>query len=317
MPAAYACAPQEPGPAVRRSLAKAYSLPPGSPLPCEAPATAASLLRGWARPCGLGISPQLGHGGNAGWRSGVYRKDEPWCRSGNPVRLPVAGARPAGAPCAASTRRVAGVSARTVARHAVPQGVGRWTGRMVKLGLVHPAADAQPPRPPRRYDPLVHPVAVTEHCVIGDQIRVPGAWCDMTGCAAKFADPAALGEADNRARALVAGWCADPVGQLVCPACQQSDGVAGPRRVAGRGSDDDGGPAPAAAAPGRCRGGSASVRLVITRWRSTIGPGRHRRAQWPDLLAALVNDLGGWDARQPFIVASPGNTTGPAHPGEL
>jgi hypothetical protein len=232
----------------------------------------------------------------------------------------------AGALCAASTSGEGGLSARTVARHAVPQGVGRWAGRMVALGLVRPAADAQPPRPPRRHDPLAHPVAVTEHCVIGDQIRVPAAWCDMVGCAARFADPAALGEADNRARALVAGWCADPVGQLICPACQQRDDMAGPRPVPGHGVDDDGGPAPPAAALGRSRSGSETVRLMMTRLRSTAGSGRHRRTQWPHLLSALANDLNSWDARQPFSVASPEDTTGPAgestpgvniHGGEL
>jgi len=193
----------------------------------------------------------------------------------------------------------------------VPPGAGRWPGRMMTLRLVRPAADAQPPRPPRRNDPLVHPVAVTEHCVIGDQIRVPAAWCDMAGCATLFADPAALGEADNRARALVAGWCANPVGQLVCPACQQRDDVAGPQQIPGHGVDDDGDPAPTAAAFGR-RSGSESERLVVTRWRGTVGPGRHRRAQWPHLLSALANDLNTWDAQQPFSVASPENTTGPA-----
>ena len=208
------------------------------------------------------------------------------------------------------------MSARTVARHAVPPGAGRWAGRMMTLRLVRPAADAQPPRLSRRNDPLVHPVAVTEHCVIGDQIRVPAAWCDMAGCATRFADPAALGEADNRARALVAGWCVDPVGQLVCPACQQRDDVAGPRPVPGPGADDDRGPAPPAATPtaaalGRRRSGSESVRLAVTRLRSAAGPGRHRRAQWPHLLSALANDLNSWDAQQPFSVTSPGTTTGP------
>ena len=213
------------------------------------------------------------------------------------------------------------MSAKTVARHALPQGVGRWAGRMAALGLVRPAAGAQPPRPPRRLDPLFQPVAVTEHCVIGDQIRVPAAWCDMAGCAVRFADPAALGEADNRARALVAGWCADRVGRLVCPACQQRDDVAGPQWVIGHGGDDDrdlarndsarNDSAPPAAAPGRRRSGSESVRLAVTRLRSTAGQGRHRRAQWPHLLSALANDLNSWDAQQPFSVASPGNTTGP------
>jgi acyl-CoA synthetase (AMP-forming)/AMP-acid ligase II len=43
----------------------------------------------------------------------------------------------------------------------------------------------------------------------------------MAGCFSRFADPAALGETDNRARALVAGWGEDGLGRLVCPACQQ------------------------------------------------------------------------------------------------
>ena len=206
------------------------------------------------------------------------------------------------------------MSARTVARHAVPQGAGRWAGRMVALGLVRPAAE---PRPPRRNDPLAHPVAVTEHCVIGDQIRVPAAWCDMVGCAAMFADPAALGEADNRARALVAGWSTDPVGQLVCPACQQRDDVARPRPVPGHGADDDRAPAPTAPTPtaaalDRRRGGSESVRLAMTRLRGTVGQGRHRRAQWPHLLSALASDLNSWDAQQPLIVPGPETTSGPA-----
>ena len=173
------------------------------------------------------------------------------------------------------------MSARTVARHAVPQGVGRWADRMVALGLVRPAADPQPPRPPGRYDPLAQPVAVTEHCVIGDQIRVPAAWCDMAGCTALFADPAALGEADNRARALMAGWCVDHVGQLVCPACQQRDDVAGPQQIPGHGVDDGCDPVAATAALVRHRSGSESVRLAVTRLRSAAGSGRHRRVQWP------------------------------------
>ena len=291
-------------------------------LTCEAPGPAASLLQA-GRPTAknpmAGRRLVTGRCGNGEWRSGVLQEGmSPGAAPGIPVRLPAAWARLAGALQAASTRgEGGGLSARTVARHAVPQGVGRWAGRMAALGLVRPAADAQPPRPARRYDPLAHPVAVTEHCVIGDRIRVPAAWCDLVGCAAKFADPAALGEADNRARALAAGWCADSVGQLVCPACQQRDDVAGPQWVPGHGVDDDRDPAPAdpaptAAAPGRRRSGSESVRLAMTRLRSAAGSGRHRRAQWPHLLSALANDLTSWDAQQPFIVASPGNTTRPA-----
>ena len=182
---------------------------------------------------------------------------------------------------------------------------------MAKLRFPVPPAGRQAGRVPARRDPLVHPVAITEHCVIGDQIRVPAAWCDMVGCAARFADPAALGEADNRARALVAGWCTDPVGQLVCPDCQRRDDAAKPQPVPGNGADDDRDPAPAAAALDRRRGGGESVRLAMTRLRGTVGQGRHRRAQWPHLLSALASDLNSWDAQQPFSVTSPGTTTGP------
>jgi hypothetical protein len=48
------------------------------------------------------------------------------------------------------------------------------------------------------------------------------------------------------------------------------------------------------------------------RWLGTVRLGRHRRAPWPHLLAALASDLSGWDARHPFIVASPGKKMGPA-----
>jgi hypothetical protein len=77
--------------------------------------------------------------------------------------------------------------------------------------LAHPAIG---------FDPLVHPVAITGQSVIGDQIRVPAVWCAMVRCDAAFADPAALGEADNRTRALAAGWAEDALGRMVCPACQ-------------------------------------------------------------------------------------------------
>src|SRR5262249_57181640 len=93
---------------------------------------------------------------------------------------------------------------------------GCGAGRMAPRGPPVLTADRQALQLPARRDPLVHPVAITEHCVIGDQIRVPAAWCDMAGCRSRFADPAALGETDNRARALAAGWRRDACGRLVC-----------------------------------------------------------------------------------------------------
>jgi hypothetical protein len=59
--------------------------------------------------------------------------------------------------------------------------------------------------------------------VIGDELRIPIMWCEMGSCIAWHADPAALGEADARVRAIKAGWRIDALGRLACPRCQQSD----------------------------------------------------------------------------------------------
>jgi len=59
--------------------------------------------------------------------------------------------------------------------------------------------------------------------VIGDQLRMPIMWCEMGSCISWHADPAALGEADTRARAIGAGWRIDALGRLACPRCQQAD----------------------------------------------------------------------------------------------
>lgn len=58
--------------------------------------------------------------------------------------------------------------------------------------------------------------------LIGDRLRRPILWCQMGSCVAWHADPAATGEADNRARALAAGWREDALGRIACPACLQS-----------------------------------------------------------------------------------------------
>jgi hypothetical protein len=64
---------------------------------------------------------------------------------------------------------------------------------------------------------------MTERAVIGDQLRMPIMWCEMGSCISWHADPAALGEADTRARAIGAGWRIDALGRLTCPRCQQAD----------------------------------------------------------------------------------------------
>jgi len=63
--------------------------------------------------------------------------------------------------------------------------------------------------------------AIPERAPIGDELRIPIAWCDMDACISYYEHPAALGEADIRARAIAAGWRVDAVGRLACPECQQ------------------------------------------------------------------------------------------------
>jgi len=63
-------------------------------------------------------------------------------------------------------------------------------------------------------------------------------WCEIGSFVRWRADPAALGEADTRARAIDAGWRIDALGRLDCPQCQQGDpGFLGfpPGRNAGSG----------------------------------------------------------------------------------
>jgi hypothetical protein len=66
-------------------------------------------------------------------------------------------------------------------------------------------------------------IEITERAAIGDELRIPLAWCEMGSCISHYTDPAALGEADIRARAIAAGWRADALGRLACPQCQQGD----------------------------------------------------------------------------------------------
>jgi hypothetical protein len=202
-------------------------------------------------------------------------------------------------------------------RHARPQPVARWASRIAARGLARPPMDAHAARPDARYgeaartsarrDPLLDPLAVTEHCVIGDQIRLPAACCDIVGCGAEFADLASLGEADNRARALAAGWSVDAFGRLVCPACQRRHDVKRPRTPRPERDAGDG-PAPAATPPGP-RGGSGRVQAKIAGVRSAVSSGRHRRARWLLVLAALASGNNGWGEPQPV--------TGPAGTGRV
>jgi hypothetical protein len=70
--------------------------------------------------------------------------------------------------------------------------------------------------------PPVTRAQTTARAVIGDQLRLPIAWCEMGSCISWFAHPVALGEADIRVRAMDAGWRLDAVGVLACPQCVQT-----------------------------------------------------------------------------------------------
>jgi hypothetical protein len=82
-----------------------------------------------------------------------------------------------------------------------------------------------PPGPGRHSRRTVSPhpqrAGSAERAVIGDHLREPAAWCELSPCIARYADAEALGQADVVARAIAAGWCKDLFGRLICPACQQ------------------------------------------------------------------------------------------------
>jgi len=113
--------------------------------------------------------------------------------------------------------------------------LGPWDGQAGsgESGRAGPQDDGQARRPWPGYlrpeaaaaRPATRAVARagnTARAVIGDQLRLPVMWCEMGSCISWFAHPAALGEADTRARAIDAGWRVDAVGLLVCPQCLQT-----------------------------------------------------------------------------------------------
>ena len=122
---------------------------------------------------------------------------------------------------------------------------------------------------------------MTGRAVIGDQLRMPVMWCEMGSCISWHADPAALGEADTRARAIGAGWRIDAFGRLACPTCQQTDpgfwatspvvpwdrytALARAARAAGRGDGTAAGWA-SSGDPGRTAGGYPRIRPPEPGW---------------------------------------------------
>jgi hypothetical protein len=112
--------------------------------------------------------------------------------------------------------------------YAVPAGYG-WAGPadgsaqpQAPAGPAAPAVPAVPAGPAAPAAPA-GPARAAVRAVIGDQLRTPVMWCEMGSCISFHADPAALGEADIRARAIGAGWRIDALGRLACPRCQQAD----------------------------------------------------------------------------------------------
>ena len=111
-------------------------------------------------------------------------------------------------------------------------------------------------------------------------------WCEMGSCISWHADPAALGEADTRARAIGAGWRIDALGRLACPRCQQTDpgfwatrpvvlwdrytALARAARAAAR-------PGTAGTPPGKRPRPPAAQPAAIPPY-PAAGPGRHQRA---------------------------------------
>jgi len=152
-------------------------------------------------------------------------------------------------------------------------------------------------------DPLTGPVAITERAVFGDQMRRPIVWCEIDSCISWHDDPAALGEADIRTRAIGAGWRHDAVGRLACPDCQQRNPqvwaaypvVPCPRRPAGDRRSPAGHtrPRPLPAAW-----------QSVTEWYRSVKPGTGRRARWPELLTSLASGINGWNAPHADVVTS-------------
>ncbi len=212
------------------------------------------------------------------------------------------------------------MTARTIPRHARTLARQRGVPRPDEGRLPSPAAPGtalpQLTDERARTDLLAGPVVITERAVLGDTIRLPAVWCEMPGCISRHDHPAALGEADIRARALAAGWCRDAVGRLVCPSCQQRNPDLW---IAHRLARQHRAPA------GATRQGSGHTRAgrprgvwtaVSARARAFVG-GRDRWPRLPHLLATLGGAGNGWNTPPPVPARSAAGRrrrTGPAVP---
>jgi hypothetical protein len=195
---------------------------------------------------------------------------------------------------------------KATAKHAKPSDAHSRVASAADRPAGTQQGNGAPPVPPPQQvaaDPLTGPVAVTERAVFGDQMRRPMVWCEIDSCISRHEDPAALGEADIRTRAIGAGWRHDAVGRLACPDCQQHSTqvwarypvVPCPRKPAG----DRRSPA------GHTRPGAfPAAWQSVTAWYRNVKPGAGGRARWPKLLTALANGVNGWNVPHSDLTTS-------------
>lgn len=148
-------------------------------------------------------------------------------------------------------------------------------------------ATARPPDTVSGRQEMRESAETIEPAPIGDALRMPIAWCEMGPCISHYEHPAALGEADIRARAIEAGWRVDALGRLACPQCQRSGpwfwtthpivpwdrhrAVSAVAAMTAAVRDD----ATGGAGPGAGRGVSQAVEPPLVPWPA---PGRHRES---------------------------------------
>jgi hypothetical protein len=109
-----------------------------------------------------------------------------------------------------------------IRRQAAHRGSGTRRGLVQPRSLQPLGKDRRDQCPLFAAPPSLPRGQVAGRAVIGDRLRRPILWCQMGHCVAWHADPAAVGETDNRARALAVGWREDALGRIACPACLQS-----------------------------------------------------------------------------------------------
>ena len=200
------------------------------------------------------------------------------------------------------------MTVRALPRHARTSGRKRWVARPRegRLPRVRARGIPQAGLPEGRLPagPLAGPVAITQRAVLGDRIRRPTAWCEMAACISRYDDPAALGEAGIRARAVGAGWRQDPAGRLICPFCQRRrPGLWAAYPVAGQDNPPARRPGQQAQPAGPA-GGISAVWATRLAWHRRLLGGQHLAPCWPRLLAALVCGPNGWNTPPSALAAS-------------